>query len=380
MHAQSTPTVITDTADQAVLYMALELAEKEWKVAFSDGRPKPRLVRVPGRDLTELGAQIDRARARFGLPTDCPVISCYEAGRDGFWLHRQFARDGIENVVVDPASIEVNRRRRRPKTDRIDARKLLNRLVRHHGDEPDVWSIVRVPTIEDEDARELHRELGTLKKELSQHRNRISSLLVKHGIPMDVRRDFSEQLDELRLHDGSPLPPFLEARLRREFQRLQQAQSQVSEIKAQQRQMVQEPTTKRLRKAARLYQLRGIGHVGSWDLTMEFFGWRHFNNRRQLGSAAGLTGTPYDTGDSDREQGISKAGNKRVRALMIELAWCWLRYQPQSALSQWFNERFGKGKRQRKVGIVALARRLLIDLWRFVEFGVVPERALLKAE
>lgn len=379
MNTQATQTANVHSACQTVLYMALELAEKEWKVGFSDGRLNPRIAVVPARDLDKLYVEIERARVRFELPKNHRVVCCYEAGRDGFWLHRKLSNDGFESIVVDPASIEVNRRRRRAKTDRIDVRMLMNRLIRHHLGEPGVWSVVHVPGVDDEDARELHRELQTLQKEINQHRHRITSLLVKQGVTVEITKTLPDQLKHVRLWDGGQLSPLLVARLNREFQRLQQAQQQRRELEAQRRQLLKEPTTERLEKVAQLQQLSGIGEVGAWLLVMEFFGWRKFKNRKQVGAAAGLTGTPYDSGESEREQGISKAGNKRVRSLMVELAWCWLRWQPHSHHTTWFNERFGTGRRLRKVGIVALARRLLIDLWRFVERGVVPEGALLKA-
>ena len=256
------------------LYMALELSERKWKLAFSDGGRVKHQVIDSGATL-ELHDAIARARRRFGLPPNTPVVSCYEAGRYGFWLHRYLDSYGITNVVVDSSSIEVSRRKRRAKTDRLDAGSLVRMLIRFCAGERRLWSVVRV---------------------------------------------------------------------------------------------------------AQLMSLRGIGITSAWIFEKEFFGWRNFGNRREVGACAGLTPTPYNSGESRREQGISKAGNKRIRTLIVEISWSWLRYQPRSELSRWFTERFAHGgKRMRRIGIVALARKLLIALWRFRTHGLIPEGACLKA-
>lgn len=368
-----------DSAEDKALNMSLELSKKSWKLAFSDGSARPpRVVAVPARDWSLLEGEVAKAKDRFGLASEVPVRSCYEAGRDGFWIHRVLVHRGIENIVVDPASIEVNRRSRRAKTDRLDALKLVAQLIRHHRGER-VWSVVRVPDVSDEDARHLHRDLDVLKAERRAHRMRIQSLLFTHGIDQKVGRKFLEALPRLRQWDGQPLPTSLQARLVREYQRLQTGGEQIREIEQERKALLATSRTKSVEQARRMAQLCGIGTTSSWVFGMEFFGWRQFANRREVGAAAGLTPTPHQSGDSLGEQGISKAGNPRVRTMMIEIAWSWLRYQPDSKLSQWFWERFGKGSsRQRRVGIVALARRLLIDLWRLLEFGVVPEGARLK--
>jgi transposase len=368
-----------DSANRERLNVSLELSKKSWKLAFSDGGSRrPRVVTVPARDWERLEAEVAKAKARFGLTDDSPVRSCYEAGRDGFWIHRALLHRGIENIVVDPASIEVNRRRRRAKTDRLDAVKLVMQLIRHHRGEK-VWSVLRVPGVPDEDARQLHRDLDVLKEERRNHRMRIQSLLFTQGTDLKVGRKFLEILPRLRQWDGSPLPPSLQARLVREHQRLLKAEEQIRELEKERKTMLETSKTMPVEKAKLMAQLCGIGTTSSWVFVMEFFGWRHFRNRREVAGAAGLSPTPYQSGDSPREQGISKAGNPRVRTMMVEIAWSWLRYQPESKLSKWFWQRFGKGSaRQGRVGIVALARRLLIDLWRLVEFGVVPDGARLK--
>jgi transposase len=368
-----------DNAEDKTLYVALELSKKSWKLAFSDGSARrPRVVAVPARDWDRFEAEVAKAKERFGLTSEVAVRSCYEAGRDGFWIHRALLHRRIDNIVIDPASIEVNRRSRRAKTDRLDALKLVAQLIRHHRGER-VWSVVRVPDVPDEDARHLHRDLDVLKAERRAHRMRIQSLLFTHGIDQKVGRKFLEALPRLCQWDGQLLPTSLQARLVREHQRLQAVQEQIRELEKERKALLATSRTKSVEQAKLLARLCGIGTTSSWVFAMELFGWRKFANRRQVAAAVGLTPTPYQSGDSPREQGISKAGNPRVRTMMVEISWSWLRFQPDSKLSKWYWERFGKGgSRQRRVGIVALARRLLIDLWRLVEFGVVPEGARLK--
>jgi len=367
--------------DDRMVHVALELSEKKWVLAFSDGRraTKARLVTIESRDLARLREELAAARERFRMPQSAAVVSCYEAGRDGFWIHRYLESIGVNSVVVDAASIEVNRRRRRRKTDRIDARKLLATLLRYHAGETDVWSVVRVPEDEDEDARQLHRELEELRNEVKRHRMRLQSLLVTQGISMEITADFQRELPKLRRWDGSKLLPGLAARLRREHQRLTKARGQIRQLEKQRRAQLRkrDGTNPRLEKVRELAKLKGIGENGSWVFVMEFFGWRQFNNRKEVAGAAGLVPTPFDSGESTHEQGISKAGNGRVRYMAVELAWCWLRWQPQSALSQWFTAKFASGgSRRRRIGIVAVARKLLIALWRFIEHGEVPEGAV----
>lgn len=368
-----------DNAEGSALSVALELSRKTWRLAFSDGSARrPRVVSVAARDWERFDAAVAKAKERFGLPREAPVRSCYEAGRDGFWLYRVLLDRGVESIVVDPASIEVNRRRRRAKTDRLDALKLVEQLVRHHRGER-VWRVVRVPDVADEDARHLHRDLEVLKAERRRHRMRIQSLLFTQGVDRKVGRKFLETLPRLCQWDGQPLPPALQARLVREHERLQKVDEQIRALEKERRALLETSSARSVDKARLMAQLRGLGATSSWVFAMELFGWRRFSNRREVAGAAGLTPTPHQSGTMSREQGISKAGNPRVRTMMIEIAWSWLRHQPDSELSRWFWRRFGHGSsRQRRVGIVALARRLLIALWRLVEFGVVPEGARLK--
>jgi transposase len=362
------------------LYLAFELGETHWKLAFTIGMgQKPRLRSMPARHLVRLQEEIAKAKKRFGLPPNAPVRSCYEAGRDGFWLHRHLTAHGVGNSVIDSASIEVNRRQRRTKTDRLDAGKLLNLLLRYHGGERKVWSVVRVPSVADEDARQLHRELEQLKDERTGHVNRIKGLLASQGLAApEVNQHLADWLDKARLWDGSALAPELHQRLLRELERWQVLERQIKGLEDQRRRRIRSDATPHVDKVRALANLWGIGINGAWLLVYELFAWRRFDNRKQVGGCVGLTPTPYQSGGSCREQGISKAGNRRLRRLLVELAWCWLRWQPDSDLSLWYLRRFGMGNgRSRKLGIVALARKLLIALWKYVEQGEVPQGARL---
>ena len=357
------------------LHLAFELGWSQWKLAFTIGHGQPpRMRTIQARDLQRLLQEIVHAKRRFDLPEDAQVVSCYEAGRDGFWLHRWLTSQGIANVIVDSASIEVNRRKRRAKSDRLDAAKLVTMLLRYHAGEHKVWSVVRVPEPADEDRRQLHREIIAIQDERTEHVNRIKGFLAGQGIALAaVTKDFPAVLAGLRSCDGSPIGADLNARLVREFARWKLADQQIRDLEAERRKRIRCDDTPQVDKVRCLLELLGVGPTGAWLLTYELFGWRRFTNRRQVGAVVGLTPTPFDSGERRREQGISKAGNKQVRRLLIELAWYWLRWQPGSALSQWYERRFAHhGKRARKVGIVALARKLLIAFWRFLETGEAP--------
>jgi transposase len=369
----------SSVATAPVLYLALELSWKTWKLAFTIGRgQKPRLRTIAARDRETLLYEIQAAKKRFGLPADTPVVSCYEAGRDGFWIDRFLQSQGIQNVVVDSSSIEVSRRKRRAKSDRLDAEKLVDMLIRWHSGERKVWAVVRVPTAAIEDHRQLHRELIALKEERTAHVNTIKGLLAGLGLQASVDEDFPQRLEKLRQWDDTAVLTGLRQRLLREFERWQLVGRQIQELENQRAREIRKSATPELEKVRRLLTLKGIGVNGSWLLVWEFFSWRKFRNRRELGSLAGFAPTPYSSGESRREQGISKAGNRRVRWIMVQLAWGWLQYQPESELSLWYQQRFGQGNaRQRKIGIVALARKLLIALWKYVETGEVPEGAEL---
>ena len=369
------------TTNGGDLYLAFELGNKDWKLGFAVGLGQdPWRRKIEAGDLEALQREISQAKKRFGLPDTARVQSCYEAGREGFWLHRHLVAEGIESLVVDSASIEVKRRRKRAKTDRLDVEKLVTMLIRYHSGEKKVWSVVHVPSVRAEDNRHLHRELKSLKGGRTRHINRIKGLLVGQGIRMPVGTDFLEKLEQVRLWDGAPLPDGLRARVEREYRCLEFVGREIKELEKERRELIRTSDDPSVEKVRQLLKLKGIGENSAWLFTMEFFGWRDFRNRRQVGGLSGLSPTPYQSGDESRELGIDKAGNRPVRGMAIEIAWGWLRFQPQSKLSLWYGERFGHGsKRIRKIGIVAVARKLLVALWRYLEFGEIPAGAQLKA-
>jgi len=368
------------TTPAGTLWMALELSEKNWKLGFTTGpAQKPRERTVTALAQERVLDEITQAKRRLGLPEMAAVVSCYEAGREGFWLHRFLEAHGITNHVVDSSAIEVSRRQRRAKSDGLDVRKLLSMLMRYEQGERQVWQVVHVPSVEAEDQRHLHRDLETLKRERARTTARIHGLLSSQGLRVTSLTKLPEQLDALRLWDGSPLPSGLRQRVLRVYAHHIFLSEQIAAVEAERRALLQTSTDASIDKIRQLMMLKGIGINGAWLLVMEFFGWRAFTNRREVGGLAGFTPTPYQSGESAREQGISKSGNRHVRWMTTELAWSWLRYQPDSALSVWFRERFGSGgKRLRRIGIVAVARKLLIALWRFLETGGLPEGAVLK--
>lgn len=370
------------TTDSPRLYMAFELGWSQWKVGFAtglDARPWRRTLAA--RELSALQDAVARARRRFDLPDDVPVYSCYEAGRDGFWLHRFLTEAGVHNSVVDSASIEVNRRAKRAKTDRMDVNKLLTMLIRHHHGEQKVWSIVRVPTEADEERRELHREMLELKHERTRCSNRIKGLLARCGLSVTVDNELPDVLHALTTWDGRRFVDVysqLHQRLEREFERMQLVSRQIRQLEQQRVEQLRHGQGRQMDMARQLLSLHGVGLNSAWQAVMECFGWRTFNNRREVGALIGMAPTPYQSGDSQRDQGISKAGNPRLRILAVELAWSWVRFQPHTELARWYERRFAHGsKRQRKIGIVALGRKLLIKLWQYLQTGQPPEGAIV---
>jgi|RhiMetdeSRZDD1v2_1073273.scaffolds.fasta_scaffold244684_2 transposase len=359
------------------LYVALELGQDKWVLACAtQAAEKPRLRNVPARDLERFAEEIVKAKARFGLPADAPVRTCYEAGRDGFWLHRALQQGGVDNVVVDSSSIEVDRRSKRVKSDPVDAAKLVSLLCRYHAGERKVWRVVRVPAVGDEDRRQLHRGRKDLQRQQTDCSNRIKGLLASCGLDAEVNAQFRTTLAGLRDWAGAPVPAGLQQRMLQEFAVWEALHRQVRDAANEQERRLREGEESYLDKVRRLLGLKAVGVRSAWILVVELFAWRDIKNGKELGALVGLTPTPYDSGQTEREQGISKAGNKHVRGLIVELAWLWLRWQPRSALSRWYERRFGSGnKRARKVGIVALARKLLIALWRYVDQGELPEGA-----
>jgi transposase len=361
----------------AALYMALELSKKYWKLGFRSGA-RHREVTVVAGDRAAVVREIGKARQKFGLAENCRVVSGYEAGRDGFWIHRWLMSVGIDNRVMDASSFEVARRARQAKTDRIDLHKLVELLVSEGlGDLR--YRKVRVPSEAEEARRRPHRERETLLKEQSQHRSRLSSLLATQGITMKLDRHFLTRLEDLTDWQGRPLDREWLIELRREWQRLALVEEQLKESERAQRERLKRDTDEAAEQLRALRHLKGLDLHIPCTLVHELF-WRRFRNGREVGGIAGLTPTPYASGELKREQGISKHGIARVRRMAVELAWLWVRYQPNSAITKWFEARFARGgKRSRRVGIVAVARKLLIALWRYLETGVVPEGAIVKA-
>lgn len=361
-----------------VLLVAIDMGLKSWHLAMmARGGAKRRYQTVTGGDYLALSEAVLKAKRKLGLAEDAPVILCYEAGRDGFYPYRQLTASGYRVYVIDSASIEVSRRKRRAKSDGIDVTKLLELLHRYEGGENQALRIVNVPSEKTEDLRQLPREREELLAEKQQVWNRISSLLFLQGY-----REIPGSARELTtwLAERQDLGSYLRVRLEHERARLELLESQLKEVErteAAWRQGHGDDAV--IDPVKRLAQLGGFGVISAWVLVAEVFGWRGFRNRREVGGALGLTPTPYSSGEDDREQGISKAGNWRARKMLIEIAWCWLRYQPDSALSRWYEARFGRGgKRQKRVGIVALARRLAVAIWHYLDHGVVPEGARLK--
>jgi transposase len=337
-----------------VLYMALELSDTAWKVLFASPAGRRRERNVAARDLAALLAEIALAKERLRLPAKAKVVSCYEAGRDGFWLDRALRCNGVDNVVVDSSSIEVPRRLRRRKTDRVDVIKLLELLLRWSGGERGCLSVVRVPPVAAEDIRQLSRTIERLKSEHGRHVTRIKALLAKEGLklPRIGGRDWADRVAGLRTWDGAALGRWLQQDLILEGERLALVAGQLSTLKAERDQLIARAGEGAAGKARQLMRLGAIAWESSFVFATELFGWRTFANRRQLAGAVGIVPTPYKSGRLDREQGVSKAGNRRMRTMLVEIAWCWLRYQPHSALSQWWQRRFGRSSgRMRKVAI-----------------------------
>jgi transposase len=367
------------TQPTVAMYMALELGAKKWELAFGVGPATPvRRRTIEAGDRGALAHEIAHAKARLGVASDAPVRSCYEAGRDGFWVHRLLETRGVTNVVVDSASIEVNRRARRAKTDRLDATKLLRMLLRHWAGERDLWKVVHVPSVEMEDARHHERAVATLTAERTRWRNRIHALLALHGIRLVIDQQFPAHLATVRDWADAPLPAGVRARVLQAWQLLVATQTALREARRVQRVAVRTATTPATQVAAQLHRLRGVGPGSALTLAKEVFS-RDLRNRRQVGGLTGLAAVPYQSGTAARDQGISRAGLRHVRGLAVELAWAWVQWQPDSALTQWYHARFGGGgARARRVGIVALARRLVIALWRYSKTGVVPAGARLR--
>jgi len=367
----------------ATIFVAIELSQRGWLVVMqSPGRERISRYKLDAGDHDGLVALIEkmRERAARSLGSAPAVVSCYEAGYDGFWLHRRLTAAGIANFVFDPASIAVEQRGRRAKTDRIDGEVMLRTLMAYRRGEPRVVRVVRVPSAEHEDIRRGSRERQRLVTEQTAHINRIKALLKLLGLTAgDVRRrDWPSWLEAQRDWQGQPVPAHLRDELRREHARLllvgEQLQAAVTAAQPA------SPTAAQMaQRKAQLLRLKSLGPVFAGTLTAELF-YKDFRNRREVAAYCGLAPTPWRSGAMAREQGISKAGNRRVRHKAIELAWLWLRHQPGSALSTWFQRASANGGgRAKRIAVVALARKLIVALWRYLTTGLVPEGAIIDA-
>ncbi len=369
--------------EYATVHVVFELSKSKWLLGvLQPGAAKESRYQIEGGDVKALSGVLARARAKaeeLGKPAR--ILSCYEAGLDGHWLHRWLSQNGVTNYEVDASSIEVSRRARRAKTDRIDLAQLMRTFLAYLRGEPRVCSMVRVPTPEDEDRKRRTRERERLLTERTAHTNRIKGLLHGQGIrdATPLKPGFLGGLDQVRSGDGRPLSPHLKDEVRREHERLILVHKQIKALEAQNLAAHRAPAKGSTEeKVVQLAQLRGIGAVIAQPLVNEAF-YRDFKNRRQVGSCFGLTDTPYNSGSSRRQQGISKAGNHRARKAALELAWLWVKHQPDSALSHWFRTRVGDAKgRIRKIAIVALARKLMVALWRYLETGLIPTGAVMR--
>lgn len=370
-------------AEYATVHLVFELSKATWKLGvLLPGSQKLSRYSIPGGDLEALTERLTMARTKAtscGKPVR--IVSCYEAGFDAHWLHRWLAEQGVTNYEIDPASIAVNRRARRVKTDRIDLDQLMRTLLAYLRGEPRVCSVVHVPAVEDEDRKRLNREREYLKEEQTAHTNRIKGLLHAQGVrdAMPLTRGFVASLEEMRTGDGRPLAERLKAEIVREHERLSLVIRQINEIEARSRVELRagKPGSPE-HKTKMLADLRGIAMIGGQKLVNEAF-YRSFDNRRQVGSYFGLTGTPYNSGQTERDRGISKSGNARARTVAIELAWLWVQHQPESELTRWFHDRVRNLKgRPRRVAIVALARKLMVALWRYLTTGVIPTGAVMR--
>jgi transposase len=375
------PTAIR--TDLGAIFVSLELSRSTWLITSLSpgGGEKMSKHSVCGSDVAGLLARFarlqEKARARTGQRF--PIIVIQEAGLDGFWIHRVLQKEEIESHVVDPASIATSRRRRRAKTDKIDGESLVRALLAYKRGEPRVCAMVKVPKPEEEDRRRVCRERKTLTAERIGHVNRIKGLLFSQGITEyePLRRNRRERLEELQTGDSRPLPDHLKAQVRRELDRLELLLEQIKAVEAERDALL--ATEHTVTPAAMLLDIRGIGSEFAAVLWSEGL-FRHFDNRRQVAAYAGLAPTPWQSGSVSREQGVSKSGNPRLRTTLIQLAWLWIRHQPHSALTLWFEERVRRnGGRLRKTTIVALARKLLVALWKYVTSGVIIEGAVMKA-
>lgn len=371
--------------DLGAIFVSLELSRSRWLITSLSpgGGEKMSQHSVAGADVAGLLGRLAglREKARLRLGEDFPIVCIQEAGLDGFWIHRLLSGQGIESFVVDPASIAVSRRKRRAKTDKIDGEALVRTLLAYKRGEPRVCAMVWAPTPDEEDRRRLSRERSVLTAERVEHVNRIKGLLFAQGVfdYEPLRRDRRRRLDELSTGDGRALPDHLKRQIVRELDRLELLIAQLGAVEAERDALLAAQDQADWSAPARnLLRLRGLGQELAAVLWLEGL-YKRFDNRRQVAAYAGLAPSPWKSGQVDHEQGVSKAGNPRLRTIMIQASWLWLRHQPNSALTLWFLDRVQQNKgRVRKVMITALARKLLVALWAFTTTGLVPQGALLK--
>lgn len=375
-----TPTIpSSESSVPGPVYVGLELSAREWRVAYSRGLGQPiRQAVLAAGDAPAWRRLIARAKAQCGLTATAAVRSCYEAGRDQVWPHRWLTREGVLNTVVDSSSIEVNRRARRTKSDRLDARKLVGLLVRATAGDRDVWHAVHVPPPEVEAARQLPRAIAMLTKERTRWRNRIHSLLATVGLRLPIDAQWPTRLASARMWDGGALPEELRLRLELAWRQLQQIEAERRQLCARQWAALRAGATPTARTAQRLLAIRGIGERFAWVLATEICN-RALHNRREVGALTGLASAHHRSGKTAHDLGINRTGLAAVRALAVETAWGWVQWQPHSALTQWWTRRFAHGgPAGRAIGIVALARRLVMALWRYSQTGQLPAGAVLK--
>jgi transposase len=371
--------------DPGAIFVSMELSRSKWLITSVSPGSGEKMSRhsVTAGDVAALFAVFaklrDRSQARTG--NDHPIITLQEAGLDGFWIHRVLEKEGIESLVVDPASIAISRRRRRVKTDRIDGEALLRTLLAYKRGEPRVCAMVRAPSPEEEDRRRICRERKALTNERVAHVNRIKGLLFSQGITRyePLRRDRRQRLEELQTGDGRALPPHVKSQICRELGRLELLLDQIRTVEDERDVLIESQAAAVKSAPARmLLEIKGIGAEFASVLSSECL-FRQFDNRRQVAAYAGLAPTPWQSGTVDREQGVSKAGNPRLRTTLIQMSWLWPQHQPKSALTQWFKERVQRnGGRMKKSTIVALARKLLVALWKYVSSGVAIEGVVMK--
>lgn len=383
MQIEPSQAPIATRADFGAIFVSLELSRSNWLItSLSPGGGEKLSKNAIGSGdiakLLERFAQLqEKARLRTGKRFSIVVIQ--EAGLDGFWIHRVLQKSGIESHIVDPASVATSRRRRRAKTDRIDGEALVRTLLAYKRSEPRVCAMVKAPTPQEEDRRRMCRERKVLVGEQITHVNRIKGLLFSQGITgyEPLRRNRRARLEELQTGDGRELPEHLKRQISRELDRLELLLDQIKTVESERDVQLGAEETPAPAPIAMLRNIKGIGPEFAAILWSEGL-FRHFDNRRQVGAYAGLAPTPWQSGSVNREQGVSKSGNPRLRTTLIQLAWLWLRHQPQSALTRWFKERIERNGRLRKTTIVALARKLLVALWKYVTSGVVIEGAVMK--